>query len=134
VEAQSEHSFGVGGGDLQCIDDQAAVLAKQGAGPLDLGGGDPPGGMAEAVLQSGQDLAFWAIWRRRRPWAIFRPRTVGRRALVVVVQGPGRVVPAEPGSVAEGAGLLLQGFALGVGNQAVLGFRVGPVLHDLVDA
>ena len=33
----------------------------------------------------------------------------------------------------EGAGLLLQGFALGVGNQAVLGFRVGPVLHDLVD-
>jgi len=115
------------------IDDQAAVLAEQGAGAIHLGSGDPPGGVAQAVLRSGRDLALRGNLAPQASVGDLQAAYGGAAALLVMIQGPTELRLKRLDPLQAGADLLLESLALGVGDQAILGFRVSPVLHDLVD-
>ena len=134
VEAACQHLFGVVDRDLQRLDDQAAVFAEQGASAIHLGGGDPAGGVAQAVFQPGQDLALLGDLAPQAAGGDLQAAHRRALMLVVVIQGPAPLGLQRLDLLRASADLLLQGLTLGVGDEAVLGFPVRSVLHDLVDS
>jgi hypothetical protein len=90
------------------------------------------------------------VWRRRfssraracRFWAISRRTGVsdlqatsgGTPVLVIVFQSAAQLCLESLDLLGEQARLLLEGLALGIGEQAVLRLRVGSVWDDLVDS
>ena len=119
--------------NLQRIDDQVAVFAEQSAGAIHLGGGNAAGGVAQAVFEPGQDLALLGDLAPPASVGGLQAAHRGATTLLMALHRSAQLRFEGLDTLPAGSNLLLEGLALGVGYQAILGFWVGSVLHDLVN-
>src|SRR5215467_4092479 len=89
--------------------------------------------MTKAVLQTRQDLPLLGEAAPEIGLRDFEPSCGPAAALVVAVQCTSQFCLQRLDLFADGAYLLFEGFAFGIGNQAVLGFRRSAILNDLVN-
>ena len=89
--------------------------------------------MTKAVLQTRQDLPLLGDATPEIGLCDFEPACSAATALVVAVKCASQFCLQRLDLFADRAYLLFEGFAFGIGNQAVLGFRRSAILNDLVN-
>jgi hypothetical protein len=88
--------------------------------------------VTEAILESGQALSELSDLASQAGLGDFETARSPAAALVVVVESAAQFRFQGLDLFAQGASLPVERLPFGIGNEAVLGLRVGSVLHDLV--